>query len=169
MNKESINKEKSPFRRNHSPKTVFLVWAPMSLRAENISKRLEADLYLISYKFRKKIYSPIKYPILFVKTFAIIKRERPEIIICQTPPILSVLSVLICNFLLCIKGIVVIDSHTGAFYGPWSYLKVLNKSIMRRTSMTIVTNIELQDYVWDNYGIKSVVLEDPIPDLKGYE
>lgn len=168
MNAESMNEE-SPFRRNHLPKTIFLAWAPMSPRAENISKHLEADLHLLSYKFKRKIYSPVKYPLLFTRTFNLLRRERPQIIICQSPPILCVLSVLICNFLLFIKAMIVIDSHTGAFYGPWSHLKVLNKLIMQRTSMNIVTNVELQDYVWHNYGIKSAVLEDQIPDLTGKE
>jgi hypothetical protein len=162
---DSINKSGDPIRRNYFPKKIFIVWAPASTRAENISKRLEANLYLISYKFRNRIYSPIKYPVLFVKTLAILKKERPQIIICQNPPIFSTLSVMVCCFLLGIKSTVVIDSHTGAFYGPWSYLKMLNKSIMRRAAMTIVTNIELQQDVWHNYGIKSIVLEDPIPDF----
>jgi hypothetical protein len=167
---ESMNyvskEKKSSTLKQHRPKKIFLVWAPASIRAENISRRLEAQLYLISYKFKNKIYFPIKYPLLFAKTFIILKKEKPEIIICQNPPILTAMSVMICSYLLGINIIVVIDSHTGAFCRPWSYIKMLNKIVMKRAAMTIVTNVELQDDVLCQYGIRSIVLEDPIPDFE---
>lgn len=165
MSSVTKQKKSSTYKEYH-PKKIFLVWAPASIRAENISRRLEAHLYLISYKFKNKIYFPIKYPLLFAKTFIILKREKPEIIICQNPPILTALSVMICSYLLGMNSIVVIDSHTGAFCRPWSYLKTLNKIVMKRAAETIVTNVELQDDVLHNYGIRSIVLEDPIPDFE---
>ena len=167
MNSVTKEKKSSTFKEHH-PKKIFLVWAPASIRAENISRRLEAHLYLISYKFKNKIYCPIKYPVLFAKTFIILKKEKPDIIICQNPPILTALSVMICSYLLGINSSVVIDSHTGAFCRPWSYLKMLNKTVMKRAAMTIVTNTELQDDVLHHYGLRSIVLEDPIPDFTVY-
>jgi hypothetical protein len=62
-------------------KTVFLVWAPHSIRAKNLAEHLDAKLYLISYKFKKKIYSPIKYIKLFTNTLFILEKEKPHIII----------------------------------------------------------------------------------------
>ena len=71
--------------RKNSLKIVFLVWAPHSIRAKNLAEHLDAKLYLISYKFKKKIYSPIKYIKLFTSTLLILEKEKPQIIICQSP------------------------------------------------------------------------------------
>ena len=102
---------------------------------------------------------------LFAKTYHILKMEKPEIIICQIPPIFCALSSAICIYLLGLSSNLVVDAHTGAFCKPWSYLRILNKLILKRASITIVTNTELQNDVFYDYGIESVVLEDALPDL----
>jgi hypothetical protein len=79
--------------RKNSLKTVFLVWAPHSIRAKNLAEHLDAKLYLISYKFKKKIYSPVKYIKLFTNTLFILEKEKPQIIICQSPPIFCALPI----------------------------------------------------------------------------
>ena len=76
-------------------RVVFIAWAPYSPRSKNLSERLDAHLYLISYKFKRKIYSIIKYPLLFAKTVYILKREKPEIILCQSPPIFCALAAMV--------------------------------------------------------------------------
>jgi glycosyltransferase involved in cell wall biosynthesis len=147
-------------------RVVFIVWAPYSPRSKNLSERLDAHLYLISYKFKRKIYSIIKYPLLFVKTLYILKREKPEIILCQSPPIFCALAAMVYQYLTGKKNsAVLIDAHTQSFDKPWSYFKALNRLALRRASMVIVTNVELQSKVLLNYGINSIVLEDRIPDF----
>jgi hypothetical protein len=147
-------------------KIIFMVWAPYSPRAENLSEQLGAQLYLLSYKFKKKIYWPIKYPILFVKTFSILKKERPDIIISQIPPVFCSLSVLTfnyCNFKK--KAKLIIDAHSGAFDKPWSHFKLLHKSIMKRASIVIVTTMELQNKLFEHYDTRSFILEDRVPNF----
>jgi glycosyltransferase involved in cell wall biosynthesis len=147
-------------------RAVFIVWAPYSPRSKNFSERLDAHLYLISYKFKRKIYSIIKYPLLFAKTLYILKREKPEIILCQSPPIFCALSAMVYQYLTGRKNsTVLIDAHTQSFDKPWSYFKALNRIALRRASMVIVTNVELQSKVIHNYGINPIVLEDRIPDF----
>ena len=143
-------------------KTVFLVWAPHSIRAKNLAERLDAQLYLISYKFKKKIYSPIKYLKLFTNTLLILEKERPQIIICQIPPIFCALAAIVHRYLTGAKCNIAIDMHTGAFDKPWSYLRPLNKWIMKKVCMLIVTNSELKDNICSDIKRKTVVLEDPL-------
>ena len=161
-----INHNNQIFDGNYIPKIIFLVWAPTSSRAENISKRLDARLYLINYKFRVKLYSPIKYILLFAKTLCILIKEKPQLIICQIPPIFCVLSVIICLYLINKNATIIIDAHTGAFSKPWTYLKGLSKLVMKKASILIVTNTDLQNAIRLNMGLKSVVLEDKIPDFE---
>jgi glycosyltransferase involved in cell wall biosynthesis len=148
------------------PRVVFIVWAPYSPRSKNLSERLGAHLYLISYKFKRKIYSIIKYPLLCAKTLYILKREKPEIILCQSPPIFCALAAMVYQYLTGRKNsAILIDAHTQSFDKPWSYFKALNRLALRRASMVIITNQELQSKVLLNYGISPIVLEDRIPDF----
>jgi glycosyltransferase involved in cell wall biosynthesis len=153
-------------------KIVFIVWAPYSPRSENLSEVLNAPLFLVSYKFKRKIYSAIKYPILFIKTFDILKKEKPDILFLQTPPIFCPLSAIIYQGL---KGdqkkynAIIIDAHAKSFDKPWSYFKMLNKLIMKRASFVIVNNAELQTKVFQNYGIRPILLMDRIPNFEKYK
>jgi len=61
------------------------------------------------------------------------------------------------------KPKILIDAHTGAISRPWS--KNFSKIIMKAASANIVINEEQQKYLIQNYNIKPVVLEDPIPDF----
>ena len=142
-------------------KIVFLVWAPHSIRAKNLAERLDARLYLITYKFKKKIYSPIKYLKLFTNTLLILEKERPQVIICQIPPIFCALATIIYQYLTGTKCNIAIDMHTGAFDKPWSYLRPLNRWIMKKVYMVIVTNSELKDNICSDIKKKTIVLEDP--------
>lgn len=155
-NNEIYSDKKDPL------KTVFLVWAPHSIRAKNLAERLDAQLYLISYKFKKKIYSPIKYLKLFTNTLFILEKERPQVIICQIPPIFCALATIVHQYLTGAKCNIAIDMHTGAFDKPWSYLRPLNRWIMKKVYMVIVTNSELKDNICPDIKRKTIVLEDPL-------
>jgi glycosyltransferase involved in cell wall biosynthesis len=163
MFKKMINDNNEIYSGKKDPlKTVFLVWAPHSIRAKNLTEHLDAKLYLISYKFKKKIYSPIKYIKLFINTLLILKKEKPQIIICQSPPIFCALATIIYQYLTSTKCNIAIDMHTGAFDKPWSYLQPLNRWIMKKVYMIIVTNSELKDSVCSDIKRKIIVLEDPL-------
>ena len=139
-------------------KILFLVWSRQSIRAHNISKLLGARLYLLST-------STVKHPILFVKTLQILLKERPTVIICQSPPISCAFVAIVYSYSFSNVSIpkIVIDIHSGAIIRPWS--RRVSRFIMKHVYTNIVTNNELQDDVSQNYGVKSIVLEDPIPDF----
>ena len=153
----NINKKNSLTERN-SNKIVFLVWDRQSIRALGIAKHLGANLYLLHT-------SRIKHPILFVRTFRILMKNRPEIVICQSPPITCAMVSIIYKYLFAgpKKPKIIIDIHTGAITKPWS--RTVSRLVMRLATYNIVTNNELQNYVTQKYRIKALVLEDPIPCL----
>jgi hypothetical protein len=139
-------------------KILFLVWASSSIRAHSISRLLGARLYLLST-------SPVKHPVLFVKTLQILLKERPTVIICQSPPISCALVAIIYSYFFSNmpKPKIVIDAHTGAISRPW--FRHASMFIMKRAYTNIVNNNELQNDISQKYGVKSIVLEDPIPDI----
>lgn len=146
-------------------KLVFLAWAPHSERARGICEGSGADLYLMSYKFRSKIYSPVKYPLLFLKSLSLLRNQRPGTVICQAPPIFCPMAAMAYRLFGNRGTGIVIDLHSAALEKPWTYLKPLNKTVMKRASMVIVSNKEARDHVLREYGVRSVVLEDRIPRL----
>ena len=56
----------------------FLVWAPYSTRAEGLSEPLGADLHMVSYKTKIKVYALIKYPFLFCRTVSLLASKKPN-------------------------------------------------------------------------------------------
>lgn len=150
------------------PTILFLAWAPYSVRAESISRRLGGSLHTLSYKTRRKLYSPIKYPLLFYKTLRVLASTRPTAIICQTPPIFCPLAAMFYaatnrrN-----KVRIIIDAHTASFEKPWSLpiLKTITKWTLRKAITVLVANAELQNIVYQDYGVMPLVLEDGVPQL----
>jgi hypothetical protein len=64
------------------------------------------------------------------------------------------------------KPKILIDVHTGALSTPWS--KHVSKLIMKHASFNIVINQEQQNHLIQNYQIRPVVLEDPIPEFTDF-
>jgi glycosyltransferase involved in cell wall biosynthesis len=148
---------------------LFLAWAPYSLRAESISNRLGASLHTLSYKTRLKVYAPVKYPLLFYKTLHLLASKRPTTIICQTPPIFCPLAAMFYaasnNKRKDIR--IIIDAHTASFEKPWSLplLKNITRWAIGNARAVIVANAELQNVVYQNYGVMPLVLDDGVPQL----
>ena len=78
MQDDTSKKEFAKYIRHN--KIVFLVWDRESIRAYGIAKYIGASLHFL-------YTSPIKHPVLYIKTLRILRKERPELIICQSPPI----------------------------------------------------------------------------------
>jgi glycosyltransferase involved in cell wall biosynthesis len=147
---------------------LFLAWAPYSVRAESISSRLGASLHTLSYKTRLKVYAPVKYPLLFYKTLRLLASERPTTIICQTPPIFCPLAAMFYAASNKRKNIrVIIDAHTASFEKPWSLpiLRTITRWAIGNAIAVIVANAELQNVVYQNYGVMPLVLDDGVPQL----
>jgi len=143
-------------------KIVFIAWAPKSRRSESFSKELRAKLYLVHYKFRQKIYAPFKYLLLSIRSFLILLKERPDVTFAQNPPLFCPLVCLI--FAKFFRKKLIVDAHTGVWWGFWKKMWVLNEWIMKNAFLTIVTNEYLKDQL-SSYGIKSFVLEDKLPEF----
>ena len=156
MQDDSSQKEFSNYQRNS--KIVFLVWDHQSIRATGIAKHIGASLHFL-------FTSRIKHPVLFIKTLRILRNERPKTIICQSPPITCAFIAMVYKYLFAprSKPKVLIDAHTGAITRPWS--RNVSRLIMKQALVNIVINNEQQNYLIQNYQIKPIVLEDPIPDF----
>ena len=50
------------------------------MRAKNLAESLGARLEFIHWKFKQRVYSPVKYPVLLWKTIRILFKKKPSII-----------------------------------------------------------------------------------------
>ena len=143
---------------SNSKKIVFFVWNRHGIRAEGMSKYLGACLYFL-------YTSRIRHPTLFIKTLNILRKEKPKIIICQSPPINCALVALLYRYLFArkLKPKILVDAHRASFQRPWSQIKFLTRFVMRRVELVVVENTEVQNLVFSTFCIKPIILEDPIP------
>lgn len=89
-------------------------------------------------------------------------------IFVQNPPIFSVLLAFI--YARIHRAQYVIDSHTGAFFPPWSWLPGLHRLLSRKALTTIVHNMS-QEKIVKCWGCHTFVLSDypgPRPDSERF-
>jgi glycosyltransferase involved in cell wall biosynthesis len=170
----SLSKKKEIIRERNSinkydfykPKKILVVaWAHHSLRSKKIADSLNAKLFIKGYRSRAKILSILKYIKLSINTLNVLNKEKPDIIICQLPPLFLAFSILLYKFLtFSNKPDIILDLHTAAFCKPWSYFGYMNKYLYKKALQLIVTNRQLLNDIDNKYRNKVLVLEDAILD-----
>ncbi|MGI9598142.1 MAG: glycosyltransferase [Acidimicrobiales bacterium] len=87
-----------------------------------------------------------------VRTIALLRRRRPDLVVITNPPIFAALAVYLGQ--LRYGGRFVIDSHTGAFVdGRWRVFLFLHRFLSRRAFRTVVHN-SAQASVVDSWGVE---------------
>jgi glycosyltransferase involved in cell wall biosynthesis len=143
---------------------TVLTWDPVCRRSVSLARQLGRPLHTVHYLwYRRPWIAPIKYVAQTIKTFFVLRRERPEVVLISNPPPFSVLAVY--AYCRLFGGRYVMDSHTGVFFeAKWRWLGFLNRFLSRRALFTIVTNDHLKSLV-ESWGAAAFVLEDALPDL----
>jgi len=136
-------------------------------RAEGIAQALDArDFRVERLKHMPRFMLPLRYLLQSLETVAVLRRERPRLIITTNPPV--ILPLLVYAFARWPKADLVIDSHTGAFSGKWKFFLFLHRFLSRRALTTVVTNETLREQV-ASWGAPVFVLEDRVPELPIFE
>ena len=138
-------------------KRVFIVWARYHRRSELLAQHFGATIHYVYYgKVGKLWQAPVRYLIEAWQTWRILRRERPDIIFVQNPPIFAVVVVFL--YARCHGARYVIDSHTGAFLGPkWGWSVGLHRRLSRGALTTIVHNTDIEKVV-SSWGCRSLVI-----------
>lgn len=143
----------------HPTKRLFLSWEPSNSRSATLAGEFSADCEFVHYlSLKRPLLAPVKYVMQSVKTWQILRNDRPEIVFVQNPPVFAPLAAwLYCG----VKGVpFVLDSHTGVFLEPkWRWLNPLHGFLVRRARVSIVTNDYLGRIV-ESWGGKYFVFPD---------
>lgn len=141
-----------------------LTWDPVCQRSTSIAAQLRQPLETIHYlSYRRPWIAPVKYPLQAATTLRSLFRRRPRTVMVSNPPPFAAACVWLYSALT--GGNFVVDAHTGVFLEPkWRPFRPINRFLMRRAALTLVTNEALQQQVQD-WGGRAFVLPDPLPPM----
>jgi glycosyltransferase involved in cell wall biosynthesis len=150
-------------------KIISVCWRPHNRRAESLARDINSTLFLAPNILTRKVYAPIRYIFLIFWTIIICLKNRPDIIIETVPP--PFCSTVVSIYAIIFRCKYIVDANHSAATGFWSKIPFgfwLNKKIMNNALITLVHN-EPTKKLTDAKGLKSIVLEDKIPQLTSTE
>lgn len=119
---------------------TFVSWARQQSRSAALAARLGASMHFVHRGRGGNPWSaPRRYIAQARETWAVWRRERPEVIVVQNPP----LPLVLLAYAYCRRhgARYVIDSHTGAFLSaPWRQFTWLHRLLARRALISLVHN-----------------------------
>lgn len=151
-------------------KTLFIVWANRSRRAETMAAELDGQ---VSFHFEDKIKSrwlkPLSYLVQGWKTWHVLEQEQPDMVLVQSPPIFAPLVVsLWCRRRRKTESTdrklpYVIDCHPSTFYTQkWRWALPLLRFLSQRAIITLSSNMEAEK-ILQNWKVRGIFLADGIP------
>ncbi len=121
-------------------RTAFIAWIGYHRRTELLARHLDARLHFIRFgRQDKPLQAPIRYLVQAVRTWQVLLRERPDVVLVQNPPIFCALVAYL--YARWHNAGYAIDSHSGAFLSPrWRWSLGVHRFLSRRALATIVHN-----------------------------
>lgn len=142
---------------------LYISWDMDQTRSESLSFYLGATYYCVCPFVKKTglfryFFLTLKYFIASAKTLRVLKKERPDIIFVQNPPIFAPLIVWIyCKMN---RAHYVIDTHSAAFtWKRWFFFQWLHKFLSRDALINLLHNEPLSNKV-TSWGAQSMTLPD---------
>ena len=169
--KKLITRNRNFYNRQYNfiatKKILVIAWAPFSARSEKIAYSLNSKLFMKGYRSKAKLFSFLKYLKLSINTLNLLQKEKPNVVICQLPPLFLAYSILFYKLLtFSTKPEIILDLHTAAFSKPWSYFSFMNNYLFKKCLRLIVTNKQLLSEIDPKYNNKVLILEDAIFDIQ---
>ena len=147
---------------------LFISWNMDVPRSENLSFYLGASYYCVC-PFEKRarrfryFFLLLNYLMAGLKTLRVLKKERPDIIFVENPPVFAPLIVWIYSKMN--RAQYVIDTHSAAFtWRRWTFFQGLHKLLCRNALMNLLHNEPLANIV-ASWNAPRMALPDPPPRL----
>jgi glycosyltransferase involved in cell wall biosynthesis len=155
-----------------SIKPLFIVWHHFTRRAETLTTELGGRVcYEYEGRLEGKLLTPLRYLAQAWKTWRLLERERPAVVIVQSPPIFAPLVVAawcVMRGKMQRRGYrtsYIVDCHPGTFYDPnWRWALPLVRLVTRGAMISLLCNEEAQDLM-RRWQVKSIFLPDGLPSL----
>lgn len=146
------------------PKISFVVWSKHSPRAVSMATALGTQVELqYDTKLKKRWQTPLRYWIQTWRSWQLLEREHPDIVIVRTPPVFAPLAALAwCAW----RGKrFVMDCDTGSFHSPkWQWALPLHRWLARHAILALVIDQAAFDTL-QAAGAKVMIFRDRLPEM----
>ena len=151
-------------------KFVFIVWANRSRRAETLAAEVDAQVsFQHEVRLNRHWLTPLRYLVQGWKTWRHLERERPDVVLVQSPPIFAPLVVMLwCQLRRKAEFTTrmlpyIIDCHPSTFFGQqWRWALPLLRFLSQRAIITFSSNMEAEN-ILQNWKVRGAFLADGIP------
>ncbi|MDQ6883917.1 MAG: glycosyltransferase [Candidatus Dormibacteraeota bacterium] len=145
--------------------TVAVAWCPFQARTTALAAALGGKACHISggWPGGRKAFLPLRYLSDAVRTWRVLNRSSPRVVIAITPPVFSPLV----GWLWCtLYGrVFVVDCHTGTFHSwKWGWAHPISRALLGRARAALVHTEEDQALV-KGWGAPVLLLPDELPEL----
>jgi len=136
---------------------TFIAWTRYDRHSELLAQHLDAGIHFIYYgQGGALLQAPVRYLVQALRTWRVLRRDNPDVIFVQNPPIFCALVAFIYSRRYGARY--VIDSHTGAFDSPkWRWSVSLHRMLSSAALATIVHN-RFQEEMVKRWGCRYLVL-----------
>ncbi len=138
-------------------KKTFLVWARDGRHTDLIARQLGTTPHFVHWGERgNRWHLALKYFMQAWRSWQLLRRERPDVVFVQSPPIFAVLLAYV--YSLFHRSQYVILAHSGAFVSPkWRWSLGLHRFLSCRAAATVVHNGDVAEMIGD-WGCRTIVL-----------
>jgi glycosyltransferase involved in cell wall biosynthesis len=139
---------------------AVVFWGPHSPSSESFARHLHAPCYLIHYLAWKRPWvAPFKYPLMWVKTWQVLLKQRPSAILVINTPVFAPMCVYLYAVLMKIPFVMNIHGHTlGGRRWGWSV--PIQRFLAQRAALNLVGTSEYQR-ILESWDARYLFLEDP--------
>jgi hypothetical protein len=147
----------------HRENLIFIAWLKYHRRTKELGKELGAKVYFFGNEWIRdlKILKPFYYFITFLRSFFILTKEKPEIVLAQSPPTFCPL--VACIYALIFKKKYIIDAHNFTFSKFW--LSIPFSKFVFNSALVVLVHNDVSLGKVKSLGMNFYVLEDKLPDL----
>ena len=149
-------------------KRLYLVWYKHARRAETMAREIQAQLvFIFEQRLNKRGLKLLRYLVQGWHTWRLLERERPAVVVAQSPPIFAPLTAALwCKLRGKRQSVYVIDCHPGTFYDPhWHWALKLLRPLTRGAAATILCNEDAQ-CILKEWGVNGLFLPDGVPTME---
>ncbi|HEY0756465.1 MAG TPA: glycosyltransferase [Ktedonobacteraceae bacterium] len=163
--------EKEQVEQNVSDKkTLFIVWYGFSRRAETLASEVNGR---VVFQYETGLTggwrTPWRYLMQAWKTWKLLQREQPDLVMVQSPPIIAPLAVVLwCKLWSRSKTTgkrvpYILDCHPGTFHDPsWRWALFILRFLARGAVVTLLCN-EGGQAVVERWKVRNIFLPDGLP------
>lgn len=140
-------------------KTAWITWERQQ-RNISMARIFDADYFEIT----SNMYFILRYAFCVYSTCKIFLKDYENIFVQNPSIILSFVAVIASKVF---GKKVIIDAHNAGVRpaeGRWWMLQLVNRWILKRSNLVLVSNVELQNYLTE-FTVNCIVIPDPLPQI----